>query len=79
MPNLKPQKTHPDATANFRLPVPTLRKLDSYCAATDITRSQLLRRLIANYEPLQQMTDEQQPENTPLPLKYPGWLIKNQH
>jgi hypothetical protein len=72
----RPQKAVPDGTANFRLPLDTLRKLDSYCAATDITRSQLIRRLITGFEPLKQITDNQQPNQNH--LSYPGWFVNEQ-
>jgi hypothetical protein len=70
----RPQKTIPDASANFRLPLPTLRKLDFYCAANDVTRSQAIRKLIAGFEPLKQIPDELATD--PKGLSYPGWLIR---
>jgi hypothetical protein len=70
------QKACPDASANFRLPLPVLKKLDNYCASQDFSRSYLLRKLITTYEPVKQMPDDL-PGSTEA-LSYPGWLTNKQ-
>ena len=42
----------PTTTASFRLPVSTLRKSDVLCARTYSNRSQILRRCLAQYAPI---------------------------
>ena len=56
----------PDATSSFRLPATVLAKIDQYCQEQDMTRSQLFRKLIGNFEPIQNMPDQP---------RHRGWLL----
>jgi hypothetical protein len=60
--------TNVTATATFRLPVELLQKLYAYAKSSDQTRSQILRRLVSNYDPI----TNQSPE--PLPVKQ-QWIV----
>jgi predicted DNA-binding protein len=59
-----------DLTTSFRIPDTLLRKLDRYCENHDITRSQVLRKLIASFEPIQNT-------ESPPPMYYPQWSSKS--
>ena len=63
-----------DATISFRLPIDVLGKINSYCAGNDVTRSQLLRRLISDYPPIKESPAEPEPEP-----KTNGWFSGNKH
>ena len=63
----------PTATASFRLPISTLRKIDVLCARTNSNRSQILRRCLAQYAPINEIPDE--PPVEPSSFSYPGWLM----
>jgi hypothetical protein len=42
----------PDITTSFRIGSSWLEKMDYYCRNEDISRSQLIRKLISGFEPL---------------------------
>jgi hypothetical protein len=68
MNDLKTKKPKPVVTS-FRLPENILRVVDEFCEASDITRSQLLRKCLKNYEPIKyQITDQP----SPLPTEQPS-------
>jgi hypothetical protein len=41
-----------DTTTSFRISSSLLEKMDYYCRNEDISRSQLIRKLISGFEPL---------------------------
>ena len=43
------RQTRPDAHVAFRLPIGLLTTIDNVCESQDLTRSQFLRRSIAEY------------------------------
>lgn len=47
-------------STTIRLPIKTLRQVDLYCDAKQISRSALFRRLINSYQPLK----NHQPQST---------------
>jgi len=69
----KAQKPKP-AVSSFRLPENLLRVVDSYCEESDLTRSQLFRKLLKNFEPLKDHASDQHPV---LPTDQPvsGWSV----
>jgi hypothetical protein len=68
----KSPKPTPIVTS-FRLPENLLRLVDDYCEAEDLTRSQLLRKCLKNFEPIK-LND--QPRVLPTEQPSSQWLIK---
>jgi hypothetical protein len=52
------QQSTTNGITSFRLPEETIRKMNAYCRNCDLTKSQLLRRLLASYEPLKHQEPE---------------------
>lgn len=67
MNDLKAKKPTPVVTS-FRLPENLLRLVDAHCAANDLTRSQVLRKCLKNFEPIKYQINDQ-PSALPTELK----------
>jgi hypothetical protein len=63
------------AVTSFRLPENLLRVVDDYCEAVDLTRSQLLRKCLKNFEPIKNQIKDQP---IALPTEQPAleWSVK---
>jgi hypothetical protein len=59
-----------DTTTSFRISASFLARMDHYCRAEDISRSQLIRKLLYGFEPLKNV---QVPTQT-----YPQWLSRGE-
>jgi hypothetical protein len=70
---MQDESTQKEPTVSFRLGTQTLERLDRFCATSDITRSQLLRRLIGSFEPLKNHSEATSEEEKP--YEYPKWLF----
>jgi len=74
MNDMKTKKPTP-AVTSFRLPEKLLRVVDDYCETEDVTRSQLLRKCLKNYEPIKYQIKEQ-PSTLPTVQPAWEWLVK---
>jgi hypothetical protein len=75
MHDLKAPRPTP-AVTSFRLPANLLRVVDDYCATEDLTRSQLLRKCLKNFEPIKYQINDQVPASTTEQPASAEWSIK---
>ena len=54
-------ETKKPAVTSFRLPEKLLRVVDDYCETEDVTRSQLLRKCLKNFEPIKGQIKDKPP------------------
>lgn len=54
---MKNAKHQEDTTVSFRIGVEKLQGVDNYCNEIDLTRSQLLRKLISSFKPVQKTSE----------------------
>ena len=73
MNDIKTKKPTP-AVTSFRLPEKLLRVVDDYCETEDVTRSQLLRKCLKNFEPITGQIKDQPAMPTEQPAS--EWLVK---
>jgi hypothetical protein len=62
-------RTKDTTTTSFRISSSLLDKMDYYCRSEDISRSQLIRKLISGFEPLKSLEMPKQ--------KYPQWSSRS--